>query len=50
MIKSPCIGVYKLNLQDNLDIGCGRLINQIKNWIYYTKKEKDKIIENSKKI
>jgi len=49
MIKSPCISFCKMNLQDNLCVGCGRSINQITNWTHYTEKEKDKIIENVKK-
>ena len=42
-MKSPCIKLCKLN-DRNECIGCGRSLEQIKNWGNYTDKEREDII------
>jgi predicted Fe-S protein YdhL (DUF1289 family) len=43
MIKSPCIKICKLS--QSICIGCGRNIEEIKNWKEFSDEEKQKIIE-----
>jgi len=50
MIKSPCIEVCKMDIENNYCLGCGRSINQLTNWTNYTEKEKNEIINNLKKM
>lgn len=50
MIKSPCVGICVMNLERMFCKGCGRSTKQITNWINYTDKQKNEIIENIKKI
>ena len=49
MIKSPCNNICKMDLKKNFCIGCGRSIDQITNWSFYSQKERNKIMENIKK-
>ena len=48
LIKSPCIGVCKVNEQINRCIGCGRSIDQITNWINYDEEKKRVITDLAK--
>ena len=50
MVKSPCIEVCKMDIENNYCLGCGRSINQLTNWTNYTEKEKNEIINNLKKM
>ena len=49
MIKSPCVGICEMNLENIFCKGCGRSIHQITNWIFYSEKQKKEIVENIKK-
>ena len=48
MIKSPCIKVCRMDHKNKFCKGCGRTINQIVNWQFYTDKDKKIIIINIK--
>ena len=41
MIESPCIGVC--TVIDNKCIGCLRTSEEIKNWLYFSDEERNKI-------
>ena len=41
MIKSPCIGVC--TVINNKCIGCLRTSDEIKNWLYFSDEERNKI-------
>jgi predicted Fe-S protein YdhL (DUF1289 family) len=47
MVKSPCIG--QCVRENGACIGCGRTIEQIKNWTKMTDEERDDIIHELKK-
>tara|TARA_B110000967_G_C18885189_1_gene563564 strand:+ start:2096 stop:2272 length:177 start_codon:yes stop_codon:yes gene_type:complete len=49
MVKSPCVDVCEINSENNFCKGCGRSIDQITQWMSYTEKERNLIIENIKK-
>jgi len=48
MIKSPCINICDIDVENNTCKGCGRSINQITQWVNYTDKERSEIISNIK--
>ena len=52
MIESPCIGVC--TVIDNKCIGCLRTAKEIKNWLYFSDEERNKItrkcLKNMEKI
>ena len=50
MIKSPCVGICEMNLENNFCKGCGRSSHQITNWIFYSEKQKKEILARNKKI
>ena len=44
MISTPCIKICKLNSQD-ICIGCGRTLYQIKHWHNYSEEKRKLIIK-----
>ena len=49
MVKSPCIEICSVDPKTNLCIGCNRNIEEITNWISYSKKKRNEIIKKIKK-
>ena len=47
MIESPCIGVC--TVINNRCIGCLRTSEEIKNWLYFSDEERNKITKKSLK-
>ena len=45
MVKSPCTNICTMSLDGKLCMGCGRTIEEITNWYYFSNKEKKKIIK-----
>ena len=43
MVESPCQQICKMSKDGKICIGCGRTIQQISNWNYFSKDEKSKI-------
>ena len=48
-IPSPCISFCKLDQEKEFCLGCGRTINEIKDWKNLTFEEKYNIIQRVKK-
>jgi len=44
MIDSPCNDICTVDNQSGLCVGCGRTQNEIANWLFYTEKQKKKVI------
>lgn len=44
-IKSPCIGVCSTTLGDDTCRGCGRTLEQIRDWGAYTNEQRSKIMK-----
>ncbi|MCU4677424.1 DUF1289 domain-containing protein [Catenovulum sp. 2E275] len=42
-VKNPCIGDCRLNM-DEVCIGCGRSKDEKLDWIFYSEKEKQKVV------
>ena len=49
MIKSPCKSICKLDLNEDLCLGCGRTKDEITNWIHYNAKERERIMKKIEK-
>ena len=45
MVKSPCTNICTMSLDGKLCMGCGRSIEEITNWSYFSNEEKKKIIK-----
>ena len=45
MVKSPCTNICTMSKDGKLCLGCGRSIDEITNWSYFSNKEKEKIIK-----
>jgi len=45
-VSSPCIGICKL---EEFCIGCGRSVEEITSWMYYTQEQAEKALEESYK-
>jgi len=39
---SPCIGVCT-TLYDEIGQGCGRTLNEVSNWVFFSQEEKDSV-------
>ena len=48
MIESPCNDVCTTDPESGLCIGCGRTVDEISNWLYYSDKQKKKVIKDLK--
>jgi predicted Fe-S protein YdhL (DUF1289 family) len=46
-MKSPCNRICKLN-DEQICIGCGRSWEEIRDWMFYTNKERDVVMERVK--
>ena len=40
MVDSPCNDVCTTDPESGLCIGCGRTVDEISNWLYYSDKQK----------
>ena len=47
MIESPCNDVCTTDPESGLCIGCGRTVDEISNWLYYSDKQKKKGYKSS---
>jgi predicted Fe-S protein YdhL (DUF1289 family) len=45
MVKSPCTNICTMSSDGKLCMGCGRTIEEITNWYYFSNEEKKKIIK-----
>ena len=48
-VDSPCIDVCMYDYDKDFCAGCGRTLEEISYWTYFTSKEKEQILENCKK-
>lgn len=46
---SPCVDYCVYNYEQDFCTGCGRSLEEISYWTYFTSKEKEQILENCKK-
>jgi hypothetical protein len=44
-MKTPCIGVCKIDFNKKVCLGCGRTMTQIRCWSSYTDAERDLVIK-----
>ncbi|MBF91506.1 MAG: DUF1289 domain-containing protein [Rickettsiales bacterium] len=44
LVKSPCIGICKIDQKKKICVGCLRTLEQIENWSQYCDKKKLEII------
>ena len=49
MIDSPCNAICSIDLKNDLCVGCGRTREEIENWLIYSDKQKEKVLNNIKK-
>jgi len=45
MVKSPCTNICTMSLDGKLCMGCGRSIEEITNWSYFSNEEKKKLLK-----
>ena len=43
-VESPCTGVCTLDLTSDTCFGCGRTLNEIERWVFFTGEEREKIL------
>ena len=43
-MKSPCVRLCSLN-EDDLCLGCGRLVNEITSWSAYSEERRDEVMQ-----
>jgi len=48
-VDSPCINLCSYDYDRDFCAGCGRTLEEISYWTYFTSKEKEQILENCKK-
>jgi len=48
MADSPCNDICTTDSESGLCIGCGRTTEEISNWLYYTDKQKKKVLKDLK--
>ena len=46
-IKTPCIGICKMDVGQGICVGCGRTGSEISCWMGYSDQERDIIMEKS---
>ena len=46
MVDSPCIDICTIDPDSNLCIGCGKTLEEIKNWFNFTTKEKEIVLKS----
>ena len=49
MIDSPCTDICTTDLESDLCIGCGRNLNEIANWLFFTEKQKKIVLQDLKR-
>jgi|MDSV01.3.fsa_nt_gb uncharacterized protein len=49
MIESPCNAICSTDPKNDLCTGCGRTREEIENWLIYSDKQKEKVLDNIKK-
>lgn len=47
-IKTPCVGICKLDEETLLCLGCKRTRREIEAWVWLTDERRDQIMENLK--
>ena len=48
MADSPCNDICTTDKESGLCIGCGRTTEEISNWLYYSDKQKKKVLKDLK--
>ena len=48
MSDSPCNDICTTDPESGLCIGCGRTVDEISNWLYYSDKQKKNVIKDLK--
>ena len=48
MIDSPCIDICKIDPKGKFCVGCGRALDEIKNWPSYTEEKKKMVLKQLK--
>ena len=43
-VDSPCTGVCTLDLTSDTCFGCGRTLNEIERWVFFTGEEREKVL------
>ena len=46
MIDSPCNDICTTDPESGLCIGCGRTQEEIANWLFFSEKQKKKVLKN----
>ena len=49
MINSLCNGICTTDPESGLCIGCGRNLNEIANWLFFTEKQKKIVLQDLKR-
>ncbi len=49
MIDSPCNDICTTDPESGLCIGCGRNLNEIANWLFFTEKQKKIVLQDLKR-
>jgi uncharacterized protein len=47
-MRSPCVKICKIDIVTKVCSGCGRTLEQIANWRYYTEEQRDAIMQTLK--